>query len=88
MKTVNALQVRNQLGGILDDLEEHGEPILVSKGRRVRAVLITPEDFQRRFLDKQAEERRQALVDRIQSLRGSSTGDETSIDVLRQLRGY
>jgi len=39
MKNVNALKVRNQLGEILAGLEETGEPVLISKGRRVRAVL-------------------------------------------------
>jgi PHD/YefM family antitoxin component YafN of YafNO toxin-antitoxin module len=52
---------------VLDRLESTGEPILVSKGRRVRAVLITPQDFERRFLHKQAEEKRRELIDRIKS---------------------
>ena len=42
MKTVNALKIRNNLGEILDLLEKTKEPILVSKGREIRAVLITP----------------------------------------------
>ena len=53
MRTVNALEVRNRLGALLDDLERTGEPVIVSKGRRPRAVLISVEDFQRRFLDRQ-----------------------------------
>ncbi len=58
MKKVNALTIRNNLGSVLDDLEKNREPILISKGRVVRAVLITPDDFKRRFIDKQAEEDR------------------------------
>ena len=38
MKTVNALQIRNNLGKVLQELEETGEPILLSKGRKVRAA--------------------------------------------------
>lgn len=56
MKTVNALKIRNHLGEILEELNKTGNPILVSKGRKVQAVLITPEQFKRRFLDYQAEE--------------------------------
>jgi PHD/YefM family antitoxin component YafN of YafNO toxin-antitoxin module len=41
MWSVNALEVRNKLGAILDDLERTGEPIIVHKGRRARAVLIS-----------------------------------------------
>ena len=49
METINALKIRNHLGEVLDLLAKKGEPILVSKGKKVRAVLITPEQFRRRF---------------------------------------
>lgn len=88
MKNVNALKVRNQLGEILDGLEETGEPVLISKGRRVRAVLITPEQFERRFLDYQVEEKKQELMERIASLRDRRIGEKESLEVLRELRGY
>jgi PHD/YefM family antitoxin component YafN of YafNO toxin-antitoxin module len=68
--------MRDNLGSVLQELEETKEPILVSKGQRGRAVLITPEDFQRRFIDRQAEE-----------LRAPHPGDTTTLDVLRELRG-
>jgi PHD/YefM family antitoxin component YafN of YafNO toxin-antitoxin module len=88
METVNALEIRNHLGQVLDRLERTGEPILVSKGRRVRAVMITPRDFERRFLDRQAEEKRRELVDRIKAAREPSTAGRSSLELLRQLRGY
>jgi prevent-host-death family protein len=87
MDTVNALEVRNRLGEVLDRLERTGEPVLVSKGRRVRAVLITPEDFQRRFLDRQVEERRTQLLDQIRASRRPSISPLSSLDLLRELRG-
>jgi PHD/YefM family antitoxin component YafN of YafNO toxin-antitoxin module len=88
MKNVNALKVRNQLGEILDGLEETGEPVLISKGRKVRAVLITPEQFERRFLDYQTEEKKQKLLEMIASLKDRRIGEKGSVDVLRELRGY
>jgi PHD/YefM family antitoxin component YafN of YafNO toxin-antitoxin module len=87
MKTVNALTMRNNLGSVLQELEEKKEPILVSKGRRVRAVLITPEDFQRRFIDRQAEERKKEWMRRLDELRAPRLGDATTLEVLRELRG-
>jgi hypothetical protein len=51
-------------------------------------VLITPEDFQRRFLDRQVEERRRELLDRIGSMRQSSIATRPSLEILRELRGY
>jgi PHD/YefM family antitoxin component YafN of YafNO toxin-antitoxin module len=87
MKTVNALTVRNNLGRVLQELEEKKEPILVAKGRRVRAVLITPEDFQRRFIDRLAEERRQDWIRKLDELRAPRLGEASTMDVLRELRG-
>jgi len=54
MEEVNALKIRNNLGEILDRLNDKGEPIFISKGRIMRAVLVTPEQFERCFLDWQA----------------------------------
>ncbi len=87
MKTVNALTMRNNLGRVLQELEETKEPILVAKGRKVRAVLITPEDFERRFVDRQAEERKQEWLAKLDRLRAPRLGDAETLDVLRELRG-
>lgn len=88
MEEVNALTVRNKLGEILDRLEKKGEPILISKGRKIKAVLVTPAQFERRFLDCQAEEKKSALLNSIKAMRRKRTGKETSLQALRTLRGY
>ena len=88
MKTVNALKIRNNLGEVLELLTKTGEPILVSKGREIRAVLITPEQFEKRFLDYQAEEQKKHLLETIKSLRVDSLETKSSVEVLRELRGY
>ncbi len=88
MRTVNALKIRNNLGEVLDLLNSTGEPILVSKGRKLRAVLITPEQFKKRFLDYQAEERKRQLLETIKGLSDNSLEKKGSVEVLRELRGY
>ena len=88
MKAVNALQVRNNLGQILRELEETKEPILLSKGRKVRAAIITIEDFQRRFLDRQAEEAREQWRKAPDELSAPRIGRRSSLEILRELRGY
>ena len=87
MRSVNALEVRNHLGSLLDDLERTGEPVIVSKGRKPRAVLITVADFQKRFVDRQTEERRKELLDRVLAARAERVGEADSLSVLRALRG-
>jgi PHD/YefM family antitoxin component YafN of YafNO toxin-antitoxin module len=88
MEEVNALTIRNNLGEVLDRLHKKGEPILISKGRRVRAVLVTPEQFERRFLDWQVKEEKKKLLDGVKRLRRKRQGDLDSLSILRQLRGY
>ena len=89
MEEVNALKIRNNLGEILDRLNNKGEPIFISKGRKIRAVLVTPEQFERRFLDWQAKEERKRFLEVVKGLRkGRKKESQSSITVLRQLRGY
>jgi len=88
MEKVNALKLRNNLGEILDRLSTKGDPILISKGRKIRAVLVTPEDFERRFLDVKAQEEKDQLLELFKSLRKRKKVPIPSFKVLRQLRGY
>ena len=60
MEEVNALKIRNNLGEILERLNDKGEPILISKGRKIRAVLVTPEQFENGFLDWQVEQEKKS----------------------------
>ncbi len=88
MRTVNALKIRNHLGEVLDMLTETGEPILVSKGRKIRAVLITPEQYEKRFLDYQVREKKERLLKIIRESATDSADSRDSVEVLRELRGY
>ncbi len=88
MRQVNALEIRNHLGQVLELLHKEGEPILISKGRKVAAVLITPEQYQRRFLDHQTEEQRRKMLEKVLEMRANRIGGRDSISFLRELRGY
>lgn len=88
MEEVNALTLRNRLGEILDRLEKKEEPILISKGRKIKAVLVTPEQFERRFLDWQAEDKKKKILTSMRRLRKKRKGTENSLSVLRAIRGY
>jgi len=88
MEEVNALKIRNNLGEILDRLNNTGEPIFVSKGRKIRAVLITLEQFEKCFLDRQVEEERKKFIKAVKGQRKDKKSKESSLSVLRLLRGY
>ncbi len=91
MKKVNALSVRQSLGKVLRDLERTGEPILVEKGRRPAAVLITLRDFNERFVDRAAADERRRIVQEILAFRqlparpGSDV--RSAAEILREIRG-
>ena len=88
MREVNALKIRNNLGEILDQLSATGEPVLVSKGRKLCAVLVTPEDFEKRFLDYKVKEDKKRLLDQIRALKKKKKESRDSVEILRSLRGY
>ena len=89
MKRINALMVRNRFGEVLDMLDADHEPILISKGKKLRAVLISYEDFVLRFIDKQEEEEKEAFLNETEVWRdqaGAQSADP--VQTLRALRGY
>ncbi|HEB09720.1 MAG TPA: type II toxin-antitoxin system Phd/YefM family antitoxin [Spirochaetales bacterium] len=88
MNTVNALKIRNHFGEVLEMLDNGKEPILITKARKIRAVLIRYEDFQTRFLDKQANEERDRFFTQIKSHVLPSLINQDSVQTLRELRGY
>jgi PHD/YefM family antitoxin component YafN of YafNO toxin-antitoxin module len=88
MEEVNALKVRNNLGEILDRLSETGEPVFISKGRKIRAVLVTPEQFEKRFLDWQVQDEKKKFLNNFKKLRKDQRGSLSSLTILRELRGY
>jgi antitoxin (DNA-binding transcriptional repressor) of toxin-antitoxin stability system len=88
MDTVNALRIRNHFGEVLEMLDNGKEPILITKGRKIRAVLIRYEDFQTRFLDKQANEKRDRFFAQIKGHVLPSLINQDSVQTLREFRGY
>jgi len=86
MQTVNARQLRQSLGKVLDRMRETGEPILLEKGRRPVAVLISLEEFRKRFVDVEADRRRRELVARIRGANIPLPEGRTSLDLIRETR--
>jgi prevent-host-death family protein len=87
MKRVNALALRQSLGKVVASLERTGEPILLEKGRRPVAVLISLRDFEERFVEKAATEARERILEEIDRLARSSIDRTPAVEVLRELRG-
>ena len=52
------------------------------------AVLVTPQDFENRFLDYKIKEDKMRLLDGLRALKRKKKESVESIELLRQLRGY
>ena len=90
MKRVNALELRQSLGKVLAALAEDGEPIMIEKGRRPAAVLISLKDFRERFHEKDAAEERDRIMAHMEELVRSAPNVDPrpGLEILRELRGY
>jgi prevent-host-death family protein len=86
MKTTNALKLRQSLGAIIDQLCKHGEPILIEKSRRPVAVLISIEDYKKRFVDVAADIQRRELVKKIRGTNIKLPHGKSSLAIVRELR--
>lgn len=86
MKRVNALELRQSLGKVVAALQRNGDPILVEKGRKPVAVLISLRDFQERFVEKAAAEARSEVLEAMDRLARPSTDPTSTVDTLRELR--
>lgn len=86
MEKTNALHLRQNLGKIIRQLKRLGKPILIEKNREPAAVLISIEDYQRRFADYDADAKREEVVNKIKNAKGKLPKGRTSLDLIRELR--
>lgn len=87
MEKVNALELRQSLGRLLQRLEKDGRPILLEKDRKPAAVIISLEDYRKRFVDVDADERRREMVERIKRAKLRAPKGASALDLLRDVRG-
>jgi len=83
-KTVNALTLRQHFGQVLKDLEANDEPIVVEKGRKPVAVLISIDLFRKRFVDFQDLEAQRKLY--LEFANNPKKPSRDSLKMLRELR--
>ncbi len=86
MQKTNALKLRQSMRAILEHFKETGEPILLEKNREPAGVIISLEDYQKRFADRDADEKRVEIVERIKRAKGKLPPGKTSLDLVRELR--
>lgn len=78
--------LRQSLSKIINLLQSTGEPIMLERGRKPAAVIISLEDFKKRFVEKEADEQRKLVVEKIKKMARKSKTKETSEQILHKLR--
>jgi prevent-host-death family protein len=86
METVNALELRQSLGRVLQRLKKTGQPILLEKDRKPAAVIISLEDYRKRFVDVEADRLRNEVVERIKLAELRAPKGVSSLDLVREVR--
>jgi len=86
MKSVNALKLRQQLGSVLRSLETSGQPILIERNSKPTAVLISLDDYQKRFVDREADQKRKDMVEIILKTRLRLPAGKSTLDLLSEGR--
>lgn len=86
MKSVNAVELRQSLGRVCASLQRGGPPVLLAKGRKPVAVLISLQDFHERFAERAAAEARRALLQEIDALARPAADTTPAAEILRQER--
>ncbi len=86
MERTNALKLRQSLGAVLKRLKRSGLPILVEKDRIPVAVLITIEEYSKRFVDVDADIAREEMVKKIKAAKLNLPKGLSSLDLVRNIR--
>jgi prevent-host-death family protein len=81
---INALKIRQAFGEVLKKLQKSDEPIIIEKGRKPVAVLISIEMFNARFIDFRDAEKKAELLARFKSSAAPAQG--SSLAILRESR--
>lgn len=88
METISAVELRQSLGKVVKDLEAGGEPVLLSRGKRVVAALISLSDFEERFVARAASEARRKILEEMDTLSRPSSEVGDAARMVRELRDH
>lgn len=87
MTTASALQLRQSLGRVIARLKRSGEPVLLTKDRKPVAVMISIADYEERFSEKAASDRRRQILAEVDAAVRNSVDKRDAATLLRELRG-
>jgi len=89
MLTLTTMDLRKNLGHILDTVAETNQQIIVSRANRPLAVILSMADFEEKVQKKNRSQRLQSLADNMDAWRlrnSSATAEVNAVQAVRENR--
>jgi len=89
MLTLTTMDLRKNLGHILDTVAETNEQIIISRANRPLAVILSMADFEEKVQKKNRSQRLQSLADTMDAWRlrnRSVTSEVNAVQAVREVR--
>jgi prevent-host-death family protein len=86
MKTLSALDLRKKLGAILNEVSREKEAVIISRANKPLAVLISIDEYEKKILKKNREERLRALSSQMDEWLVRHRRETGSVDTVKAIR--
>lgn len=86
MKTITALDLRKKLGSVLDEVSKKQEQVVISRGNKPLAVLISVSDFEEKVQGKNREKRLLGIAAKMDRWRNKHREKAVKFDVVEAVR--
>ncbi len=86
MKTLSALELRKNLGSVLDAVANNKEQVMISRANRPLAVIISVDEYQEKIEKSTRGQKLRELSARMEEWRKSHRKRTESIDVVKAIR--
>ena len=89
MKTLNALKVRREFGGILDEICRDGEPVVITRANKPLVVVLPYEEYGKLLEKGEKEKKLRRVFHEIKEWskrHEEATKELKVVDVIREIR--
>jgi prevent-host-death family protein len=86
MQTLTTMDLRKNLGNILDMVAENNEPVTISRANKPLAVILSIAEYEEKVQKKNRSQRLESLSGAMDAWRERNSKATTEIDVVKAVR--
>ena len=86
MQTLTTMDLRKNLGHILDMVSKHNEPVTISRANKPLAVILSIEEYEEKVQKKNRAQRLETLSDAMGAWRERNRKATERVDVVQAVR--